>query len=174
MDARPSVRWIAIVAAFGVTATASAQGASTSEIAAAAAAGNRTLWVTNDGKDSGACGSRASPCRSISQAMENAVDGDTIWVGAGRYGHISGDPNFAGPGDDLTCHQKRGETADHQIERDRPFHQVVVMAAVAVADKVGIVLVHFDDPAIGILVTTADAFLNDPLAGLVLGNDVAQ
>jgi hypothetical protein len=100
MRAPASVRWLTIVAAFGGITTASAQGASVSEIAAAAATDSRTLWVTNAGTDSGVCGSRGSPCRSISQAMENANDGDTIWVGAGRYGHISGDPNFAGPGDE--------------------------------------------------------------------------
>jgi hypothetical protein len=60
----------------------------------------KTLWVTNDGADSTACGSRAKPCRSISQAMENASDGDTIWVGAGHYGSVSGNPNFGGPGDE--------------------------------------------------------------------------
>jgi len=58
------------------------------------------LKVTNDGADSATCGQNASPCRSISQAIENASDGDTIEVGAGRYGSISGSTNFSGPGDE--------------------------------------------------------------------------
>jgi hypothetical protein len=53
-----------------------------------------------DGVDSAACGSPKSPCRSISQAIENASDGDTIEVGAGRYGSISGSADFTGPGDE--------------------------------------------------------------------------
>jgi hypothetical protein len=58
------------------------------------------LWVTNDGADSTSCGSQTVPCRSISQGIENAADGDTIEVGAGHYGNVSGNPNFAGPGDE--------------------------------------------------------------------------
>ena len=58
------------------------------------------LWVTNDGADSTTCGSQTAPCRSISQGIENASDGDTIEVGAGHYGNVSGNPNFAGPGDE--------------------------------------------------------------------------
>jgi hypothetical protein len=37
---------------------------------------------------------------SISQGIENAVDGDSILVGAGRYGNISGSPTFSGLGDE--------------------------------------------------------------------------
>jgi hypothetical protein len=66
----------------------------------AAATVGKTLWVTNDGADDATCGSRAKPCRSISQAIENASDGDNIWVGAGHYGSVSGNPNFGGPGDE--------------------------------------------------------------------------
>ena len=58
------------------------------------------LEVTNDGADSATCGPQTNPCRSISQAIENASDGDAIEVGAGHYGNVSGDPNFAGPGDE--------------------------------------------------------------------------
>src|SRR5579871_6754468 len=63
-------------------------------------AAGTSLYVTNDGSDSGSCGSQQQPCRSISQAIENAVAGDTILVGAGRYGNISGNPSFGGPGDE--------------------------------------------------------------------------
>ena len=66
----------------------------------AAAASSATLRVTNDGADSASCGSATKPCRTISQAIENAADGDSIEVGAGIYGNVSGDPNFAGTGDE--------------------------------------------------------------------------
>jgi hypothetical protein len=63
-------------------------------VAPAGAAG--VTWrVTNDGVDSGSCGAAASPCRS----MDNATDGDTISVGAGPYGDISG-TGFSRPGDE--------------------------------------------------------------------------
>jgi len=59
-----------------------------------------TLWVGNDGADAGNCGARTSPCRSISQAIENASNGDTIEVGEGRYGDITGTGTFSGGGDE--------------------------------------------------------------------------
>jgi hypothetical protein len=65
-----------------------------------ASATSATLNVTNDGADSASCGAQTKPCRTISQAIENAADGDSIEVGAGIYGNVSGDPNFAGPGDE--------------------------------------------------------------------------
>jgi hypothetical protein len=58
------------------------------------------LWVTNDGADSSSCGSQTTPCRSISQGIENASDGDTLEVGAGHYGNVSGNVNYTGPGDE--------------------------------------------------------------------------
>jgi hypothetical protein len=69
-------------------------------LAGAASATSATLNVTNDGADSATCGAQSKPCRTISQAIENAADGDSIEVGAGIYGNVSGDPNFAGPGDE--------------------------------------------------------------------------
>jgi hypothetical protein len=60
-----------------------------------------TWWVANNGIDSSTCGaSGATPCRSISQGIQNATDGDTINVGAGLYGNVSGTGNFTGPGDE--------------------------------------------------------------------------
>lgn len=65
-------------------------------IGASAIAG--VLHVAAYGSDSPTCGHQ-SPCRSISQAMENAASGDTIYVGPGLYGDINAD-NFTGPGDE--------------------------------------------------------------------------
>jgi len=58
------------------------------------------LWVENSGLDSPSCGSTTNPCRSISQAIENGSDGDTIFVGPGHYGDVSGTGTFSGPGDE--------------------------------------------------------------------------
>jgi hypothetical protein len=69
-------------------------------VAGNASAAGVTWRVTNDGADSASCGSAASPCRSISQAMENASAGDIVSVGAGTYGNISGDGSFTHPGDE--------------------------------------------------------------------------
>ena len=63
-------------------------------------AAGRSLYVATDGTDSASCGAQANACRSISQGLDNAVDGDTILVGAGRYGNISGSTSYSGPGDE--------------------------------------------------------------------------
>ncbi|MFL6603168.1 MAG: hypothetical protein ACJ8R9_17810 [Steroidobacteraceae bacterium] len=61
----------------------------------------RVLWVANDGVDSTSCGmSRTTQCRSITQAIQNAANGDTIQVGAGRYGDLNGDRDFADAGEE--------------------------------------------------------------------------
>src|SRR5262249_43002442 len=44
-----------------------------------------TLHVANTGTDGPACGATATPCRSIGNAVANAVSGDTIMVGPGLY-----------------------------------------------------------------------------------------
>ena len=43
-----------------------------------------TLAVANHGVDGPTCGAKASPCRSISNAIANASPGDKIVVGPGR------------------------------------------------------------------------------------------
>ncbi len=48
-----------------------------------------TLHVENNGVDSAVCGSATSPCRSISQAITNASEGDRVVVGPGRYGDLN-------------------------------------------------------------------------------------
>jgi hypothetical protein len=68
--------------------------------AAGTTASAATWWTSNLGSDSGSCGTSAAPCRSISQAIANATDGDTIWVGPGHYGDVNGDGTFTGPGDE--------------------------------------------------------------------------
>src|SRR5688500_4888545 len=53
-------------------------------------AGN-ILRVETYGLDSLQCGALEAPCRSISQAVRNAVRGDTIRVGPGHYGDLDED-----------------------------------------------------------------------------------
>jgi hypothetical protein len=59
-----------------------------------------TLYVANNGADSGTCGAQAEPCRSITQTIANASDGDTVIVGPGRYGDIDFDGAPFSPGED--------------------------------------------------------------------------
>lgn len=59
-----------------------------------------TLYVANNGVDSGMCGAQTEPCRSITQTITNATDGDTVIVGPGRYGDIDFDGAYFSPGED--------------------------------------------------------------------------
>lgn len=56
-----------------------------------AAAGAAKLHVENHGVDGPTCGTQPAPCRSISQGVAEAADGDTILVGPGFYGDLDGD-----------------------------------------------------------------------------------
>src|SRR5437868_2725709 len=58
------------------------------------------LHVANNGVDTQACGAKDAPCRSISQAIANAKDGDRILVGPGRYGDLNGNGSFSDSGDE--------------------------------------------------------------------------
>jgi parallel beta helix pectate lyase-like protein/uncharacterized protein DUF1565 len=63
-------------------------------------AGAATWLTAVYGVDSATCGSKAAPCRSISQAIANAAAGDTVLVGPGFYGDVNGNHSFADPGDE--------------------------------------------------------------------------
>jgi hypothetical protein len=54
-------------------------------------AGATTWKVANNGVDSASCGASANPCRSITQVIANASDGDKIVVGPGTYGDLNND-----------------------------------------------------------------------------------
>lgn len=77
------------------------------------------LRVENYGADSTMCGSKDNPCRSLSQAILNARDGDKLLVGPGRYGNLNGDADL----DDL------GE------EAAKPFCGSVSGAGIICVDK---------------------------------------
>jgi hypothetical protein len=67
---------------------------------ATAPAGN-TLHIANNGVDSPACGAEESPCRSISQGIVNATDGDTLLVRPGKYGDNDGSGSIDRPGEEF-------------------------------------------------------------------------
>jgi len=48
-------------------------------------AAGTTLYVTTSGTDNGTCGPVLTPCATISQAVANAADGDTINIGSGIF-----------------------------------------------------------------------------------------
>ena len=65
-----------------------------------AAAGAAKLHVENHGVDGPSCGTQPAPCRSISQGVLNAAEGDTILVGPGFYGDLDGDGALGGVGEE--------------------------------------------------------------------------
>src|SRR5262245_14686348 len=69
-------------------------------IALAAPANAATLRVANNGVDGAGCGTTTSPCRSLSRAIANAVAGDRIIVGPGRYGDLDRDGTFGESGEE--------------------------------------------------------------------------
>lgn len=58
------------------------------------------LFVAGNGTDGASCGSSSSPCRSISQAIDHASEGDVILVGPGSYGDADRDGYYDHPGDE--------------------------------------------------------------------------
>ena len=50
-----------------------------------------TLHVANNGVDAPGCGTDTSPCRSISAAIDAAVQDDVVLVRPGKYGDLDGD-----------------------------------------------------------------------------------
>jgi hypothetical protein len=77
-----------------------------SSLSGQAFAANSLLYVANNGVDGVHCGSRSTPCRSISQGIENAAYGDTIRVLPGIYGDLDGDGNLISPGEEHFDYEK--------------------------------------------------------------------
>jgi hypothetical protein len=63
-------------------------------------AGATTIFVAAHGVDGVACGTKEAPCRSLSRGVARSAPGDTVEVGAGRYGDLDGDGSFTDPGDE--------------------------------------------------------------------------
>jgi hypothetical protein len=59
------------------------------------------LYVANNGADSPTCGPKPQPpCRSITQAIQNAAPGDKIVVGPGTYGDLNGNGTLGETGEE--------------------------------------------------------------------------
>ena len=58
--------------------------------------------VAGNGVDGAACGATATPCRSISRGILNAVAGDTVLVGPGRYGDLNNNGTLGDPGEETS------------------------------------------------------------------------
>src|SRR5262245_19086981 len=76
----------------------------------------KTLITAMNGTDSDLCGPTANPCRSISQAIENAAVGDTVHVGPGFYGDLNNDLAFNDPGDE---HAEGGAGCNCVVKLDK-------------------------------------------------------
>lgn len=69
-------------------------------IADAYGAGAATLNVAAGGIDAAGCGTKIAPCRSITRAINDAVAGDKILVGPGRYGDLDADATLGEDGEE--------------------------------------------------------------------------
>ena len=151
----------------------------------------RTLFVTNDGADSASCGAQASACRSISQGIENAVAGDTIVVGAGRYGNISGSASYTGPGDEHPQQLTLGRTTGCIVCIDKPISiyslhgpSVTVIEGAPLTSQEATVFIHSDGvnfgaPGRGFTITGGTAYGvdldqdSDFVLGLIMKKNVS-
>lgn len=80
--------------------------------------GAATLYVAQEGVDGPGCGAKATPCRSISRAIQLAGSGDTLRVGPGRYGDLNLDGAFDDPGDEAA---ELGNGCDCMIRVPKPL-----------------------------------------------------
>ncbi|MDE2180422.1 MAG: hypothetical protein KGJ40_06200 [candidate division NC10 bacterium] len=82
-----------------------------------------TLYVANNGVDSGTCGAQTAPCRSITQTIANASAGDTVIVGPGRYAE-----NYIGIDKALTVESSHG-AQETLLQSDGDLTQVRLMVS---------------------------------------------
>ena len=99
-----------------------------------------TRHVANNGIDGAGCGTAASPCRTITQGIANATEGDTVMVGPGRYGDLNrngslGEPQeeTPEPGCDCALAVNKGVVL---ISSDGAAATVIDSRSVAVANTV--------------------------------------
>jgi hypothetical protein len=94
----------------------------------AAPVGAATVFVGQEGIDGPECGTKAAPCRSISQGIDVAGAGDTVLVGPGHYGDVNADGQFGDPGDEP---DSLGVGCDCLIEVGKPLAIVSEAGAAA-------------------------------------------
>ena len=127
------------------------------------AAYGATLYAANNGVDGASCGPPASPCRTITRAIANAVPGDTIQVRPGLYGDLDDDGNLGETGEEVPpagcdCLLSINKPVT-LISTDGAAATVINAAAVVVRTNVRIIAsdVEFGRPDHGFLVTNAGA-----------------
>src|SRR5690349_2563180 len=87
---QPSVGWVSVAGLLLVSVLP-------------AQANSAVLHVATNANSVGSgCGSVSLPCRSISAAVRNAANGDSIEVGPGIYGDVDGDGDATGVGEEST------------------------------------------------------------------------
>lgn len=69
-------------------------------LATAATASAASTYVASHGTDSGSCGTKTDPCRTITKGIDQATVGGTIVVGPGRYGDLDGDGTLGEAGEE--------------------------------------------------------------------------
>ena len=85
------------------------------------------------------------------------------------------DAHFSGSGKNLACDQKRQDSGHELVPRHIAAHQVIVVATVAVPDKVGVVFVKTNlAPGWKFRVSTPRALGQDAFAGLVLRDNLPE
>jgi hypothetical protein len=121
------------------------------------------------GVDDGAAarGGAGDALPDVLRALAQAVDG------AAR-----GLQHLPGPADELPAHQERDQDVRKLAEVAGPRDQVVLVAAVRVPGRVGVVLEEVDIAGDALLVQAPlgvhEQAFEDPLAGLVVGHELAQ
>lgn len=95
-----------------------------------------TLHVGASGIDADGCGAKAAPCRSITRAINNAVPGDKVLVGPGRYGDLDADGTLGEAGEE-------GGTRPALVTVDKPLTILSVEgAATTVIDANGVDVIN--------------------------------
>ena len=69
-------------------------------LATAAMASAASIYVASHGTDSGSCGTKADPCRTIGKGIDQATVGGTVIVGPGRYGDLDEDGTLGEAGEE--------------------------------------------------------------------------
>ena len=83
--------------------------------------------------------------------------------------------HFAGASENLTGNQERQNRADDPVPRHIALHQIIVVAAVAVSEEIGVVFVEADFLTLRQLqIPPPRAFSENPLARFVLGHNLVE
>ena len=127
------------------------------------AAYGATLYAASNGADGAGCGPPASPCRTITRAIANAMPGDTIQVRPGLYGDLDSDGNLGETGEEVpqpgcNCLLSINKPVI-LISTDGAAATVINAAAVDARTNVLIIAsdVEFGRPGHGFFVTNANA-----------------